>query len=161
MINVKNKKAILMPETLKIILAVVAIVALIYLAVSMYGLLTKKSSIEQARGTLEQVVAKIGILNETMLETKVLVLSPKDWFIVAFSADASRPKSCLGNCVCICEDTGVDDCNAGGLCKEVSKMVIISSADGYIEIDKAFDLTVRAREDLGKGIVNLERGAAK
>lgn len=140
----KNKKGILMPEVLKILLAVICIAALVYLAAGMYGIFIKKNQIEQARGTLEQITAKINTLKEGETTT-VLVLSPKDWFILTFnSAAPAKPKTCLGNCICICEDKGAEGCDAGGLCKAVDKSANIPNEYGYIQIDKAFNLIIGA-----------------
>lgn len=136
----KNKKAILMPEVLKILIAVICIAALIYLAVSLYGLTTKKTKIEQARATLDEMKSKINSLAEGKF-ISMLITSPNDWFIVSFAETAiNKPKLCFGNCVCICEDYDVDGCNSGGLCQSNIDKPINFGDEKYIEIDKIFDL---------------------
>ena len=108
-----------MPEVLKIILAVLGIVALLYLAFSMYGLFTKKAKLEQARGTLDEITAKIDSLKDGE-SGKVIVLSPKDWTLVSFAANAPKPKFCLSDCICICDGTDVEDCQSAGLCRSLT-----------------------------------------
>src|SRR3989304_6755697 len=110
----KSKRAILMPEVLKIILAVLGIVALLYLAFSMYGLFTKKAKLEQARGTLDEITAKIDSLKDGE-SGKVIVLSPKDWTLVSFAANAPKPKFCLSDCICFCVGVVVGVCDGGGV----------------------------------------------
>lgn len=130
-----------MPEMLKILLAVACIIALLYLAVSLYGLTTKKTKIEQSRATLDEIKGKIDSLAENK-SVSMVVTSPNGWFIVSFTSVAqSRPKLCQDNCICICEDWDVDGCNSGGLCKNLDKPVYLGDKK-YIKIDKVFDLEI-------------------
>ena len=113
-----NKKAdFTLTEFMKIILAVVSIGLLLYLAVSLYGLLIKKTDIEQARGSVENLLEKIKSLEEG--ETpKYTLESPKGWYLVYFedggfiwkeegatyinSYKTIPDEDCSKNCLCIC-----------------------------------------------------------
>jgi D-alanyl-lipoteichoic acid acyltransferase DltB (MBOAT superfamily) len=57
--NLYHKKAILMPEVLRIIIAVLCIVLLIMLASNLYSLFTRSSEIEQAKSTLNEIAEPI------------------------------------------------------------------------------------------------------
>jgi len=104
-----SKRGIILPEVLKLILAVVCLLLLAYLAVSVYGLLTKKTELEQARGSLKQLVARLNTL-ENGMEVEHLVLVPQNWYIVNYDYEFVKndpekdlPKKCYGkSCLCIC-----------------------------------------------------------
>lgn len=89
----KNKKAILMPATLKIIIAVMCLLLLAYLSVNLYGVFSHKTEIEQAKATLDNIISHIeGLEKEDT--TKVLIENPVGWRIVAFEKE-----------LCICKPT--------------------------------------------------------
>ena len=74
----RNKGDFTLAETMKIVLAVISIGLLLYLAVNLYGIFTKKSQIEQARETLKQIVENINLLEEGKSKT-FLLESPDKW----------------------------------------------------------------------------------
>lgn len=108
-----KKKAILMPETLKIILAVLAIGVLIYLAVSVFGIFRQQYKFEQAKKTLNNIFEQVSssIEKKDFSPKELLVVSPQDWTIISFPIIYSRgdnsqtfkPEKCLKEyCLCIC-----------------------------------------------------------
>lgn len=112
----KNKKGILMEETLKIIMAVISIVFLVYLSVSLYGIVAQKTKIEQARATIDQIFAEIEVLEDGE-KGDYLVTAPKDWVIMDLKIDKE---------LCICphpskiEKEDVDkECKDQGICRSV------------------------------------------
>jgi len=78
-----KRKAIMLPETLKIIIAIVCIVLLIYLAWSLYDLFIVKSDLAKARETLKQINNEISLLDE-LDERNYLVVSPEKWYFVSY-----------------------------------------------------------------------------
>ncbi len=114
----KNKKAeqFTLAETMKIVLAVLSIGLLLYLAASMYGIFTKKTQIEQARGSIENLIERINSLEEGEIKSYTLE-SPKGWYLVSYtkeivSADANKrmPPQCnQKDCLCLCpiEEGGI------------------------------------------------------
>lgn len=88
--KMRNKKGIVLPTTLKLVIAVLCILVLIYLAASLYSAFIVKSEIAQARATLENIMGKIGSLEEGETE-EYLVVNPKGWYFIGY-----------GNEVCIC-----------------------------------------------------------
>lgn len=131
--SMMNKKAILMEETLKIIIAVVCIIALLYLAFSMYGIFTQKKAIEQARATISNVIDKAAVLKdgESFL---YLVESPKKYYLAVFNRESTprMPSQCLkeATCLCMCEEESVEDCDASRTCKD-SPTMLAKNAEIY------------------------------
>lgn len=101
--KINKKSEILIPETVRIVIAVLCIVILIYLAYKLYSLFTTKTELEQARETLEQIVGKINLLKEGEIYN-YLTLVPSDWFIVYYKQGENSPSICNNkNCLCMCE----------------------------------------------------------
>ncbi len=115
----KSKRGILLPETLKIIIAVLSIILLMILAVKLFNLFTSKTEIEQAKAALEQITNIIEDLDEG--ETaEYLVTGPGSkpnsttgWYLVSYNRDEANikntfniPSKCTENsCLCICKET--------------------------------------------------------
>ncbi len=146
----KNKKAMLIGEGLGMIIAIACILILIYAAGSLYGGITQKTKIEQAKATFDQIVAKIEVLEEGE-KGDYLVTSPKEWYFVVYEENQNMPSQCEGsNCLCICPSNenlekvqagwkmvdslfykrseGIDKCEKEGFCKNVGEKVKIREA---------------------------------
>ena len=74
--NKKGDTQLLMPEVLKVLLGVIAVVLLFILAVKIWEIMSAKTQIEQAKSTLNQIQIAMGNLQEDSKE-EYLVLSPK------------------------------------------------------------------------------------
>lgn len=103
----KNKRGILLPESLRLILALICLVLLIFLAVRLYGLFLGKTEIEQAKASLEQISGIMDNLEDGE-SAKYLVTGPKGWYLVYYnfseiekSSKWGIPRSC-GNSDCLC-----------------------------------------------------------
>lgn len=137
----KNRKAqnFLMPEVLKMIVALACIIILIAVGYVMYGLLTKKTEIEQAKATLNNIIEKIEFIQEGQ-KTEYLMTGPKGGYLVKYAEGQKSPATCKGkNCLCIClgdvnlnyagaknyfnEDEGISICEKRGICKVVDRKV--------------------------------------
>lgn len=104
----KNKKGFLLAEeTLKIIIALIAIIFLAYFLTQIYFAKIKGDKLEQANALLidspENLKLIMNSLNEG--ETKIKdILEPNGWYIFSFSKEV-KPNSCLGEvCLCICDN---------------------------------------------------------
>ena len=75
----KKKAEITTEEVLKIILAVMGLIVLIYLMVSLYGIFGTKTKTQQAKAILEEIENKIKGLSEEHPRDSLLVILPKDW----------------------------------------------------------------------------------
>ncbi|MEK6914311.1 MAG: hypothetical protein AABW83_01550 [Nanoarchaeota archaeon] len=155
-----NKKGILLSEGIRIILAVIALVLLIYLAVQLSGLFIKKSAQEQAKGSMKRLIEEIRVIeNGKKMEAQLFIESPNDWWIIAwpYKEDKRKPNQCKGNyCVCICPVPGkvdfgstlltfensLDYCNNLGVCEDVNKKIktiyeSASTGDKFGDITKS------------------------
>lgn len=105
-------------KLIEIILGIVGFVLLIILAVGIWGLMTKKNDIEQAKSTLEQIFLTIENLQGGNSST-YLVMAPKGWYLVYYNSgvnggvEDSLPSKCRNdsgnfNCLCICPAYGSD-----------------------------------------------------
>ncbi len=131
-----NKKAILISEVLKMILAIGVILLLFIFAAKLLGIFQGKTKIEQATANMDNLERIIKNLKEGE-SNKYILLSPQGWILTGWPNkgafvtqsigrdvesrdspyeivpyDSKFPKGCLSNnwdkCMCICEkeDTG-------------------------------------------------------
>jgi len=127
---------LLAEETLKIILAVIAIGFLAYLLFSIYSTRRESRDLELAKSSLDFFMAEIN-----SEKTEIEIYNPAGWWIASWPYNQIKPNFCsnLGweNCLCIFpkglwskrpESYAEDSDN--GVCKEVSKVIIVSSIGG-------------------------------
>lgn len=119
--EINGKKAILLPETLRIIIAVLCIFLLVYLAINLYGIFTRSSELEQAKATLEGIIGKANALEDGE-SVEYLITGPEKWILLSYSSDNSQGL-CTKNCACICPNFGLTDninhievCRKQGVC---------------------------------------------
>ena len=109
---VKNKNGILMPETLKIILAVMGIFILVFATTSFAGIFIKNTGVKQAEDSLEKIYSAIEQVERGEKEiVEVFLESPKGWFITAWpqTQHEDKPSQCETDyCICICK-TGCEE----------------------------------------------------
>ena len=111
-----NRKGFLLAEeTLKIILAVIAIGFLAYFLVSLYMSNQNSKNLELAEESLTHLVAEIN-----SEKTEVEIYNPKGWYITSWEEEL--PLSCsnvdFDSCLCICDGNDVEDCDDKGTCLE-------------------------------------------
>lgn len=119
----------MMPETAKIILAVLVIIGLIYLAVVLLNIFKDNNRQEQSKATLEEMNSIFNRLSDNE-EKDFTYLAPKDWFIKDIKI--LNPAQSLGECkseycLCFCKDIECNDVNS---CKEFKKDVVIRNVVG-------------------------------
>jgi len=110
-----NKNGFLLAEeTLKIILAVIAIGFLAYLLFSLYQSAKDSKNFELAKESLQFLTSEIN-----SGKTKVDIYNPDSWHISTWSSLAG-PKTCsnLGWewCICICKESTAESCDENGIC---------------------------------------------
>jgi hypothetical protein len=144
----KNKKGFLLAEeTLKIIIAVVCMVFLVYFLTSLYLTNVKNQKVEQAKSVVERIGEIANSVPENPERTD---LSPGGWFLFSFT-EGLKPKQCAGgNCVCICskilipiyEDSRqINECSKNGACKNIAnienfeKIEIKSPSQGVTNVE--------------------------
>jgi len=134
----KNKKANLLPEeVLKIVIAVICIIFLVYLLVSLYYSLTgaeKKKQAEASKDIISKEITRINNIGEKYNAQGILVPNPAGWYIFSFVGEDLKPNLCTKqNCVCICESVILNPfnwrdkaqlkkCDDKGFCSVVSNL---------------------------------------
>lgn len=125
----KNRRGFLLAEeTLKIIIAVICIVFLVYILVAVYNSKTSANKIESAKDMLSRIETIISSLEEGEIESQD-VLNPKGWHLYSFVGE-EKPNSCLGNnCLCICDNALIKmiksqakKCDDDGACLTISNL---------------------------------------
>lgn len=158
-----NKKAedLLTPETLKIIVAVLCIVVLLYLA---YQLVPKKTALAQARENLNKIYFEIQkVVKGEKNQSDFFIESPSNWWVIAwpYKGDSEKPGQCKTlNCVCICpiptiatKANSLKECDNIGVCKDLDLPV---KTMYKAEPVGAYAITVRAVVSfLGKDVENV------
>ena len=112
-----NKRGFLLAEeTLKIIIAVIAIAFLIYFLVSIYFAKVNGDKLVQAASLLTESDESFKIIfnNLSEGETKTRdIIEPKGWELFGFADSELKPNSCAGeNCLCICDGVIWDGFNS-------------------------------------------------
>jgi hypothetical protein len=103
-----NKKGFLLAEeTLKIILAVIAIGFLVYFLFSLYFSNARSEKLSQAEAILKSSPESMKVVIEKVRTTGVseskIVPNPTGWYVFGF-VSGIKPNSCTGqSCLCICE----------------------------------------------------------
>jgi hypothetical protein len=147
----KNKRGFLLAEeTLKIIVAVICILFLVYLLVALYNSNSAEKKIQEAKEVLSRTDSIISSLGDGGSERQDIP-NPKGWHLYSFVGQ-EKPNSCLNdNCLCICGATLIEKlksqsskCDNDGTCLVVQRLAIaeidlkINGADNllFIEIKK-------------------------
>jgi hypothetical protein len=133
----RNKKAIVLPEVLRIIIAVACIILLVYIAAKLYTILTRNHELEQAKSNLETIVSKANSLKEGE-SYEYMITGPKGWRIMAYSNEKK---------VCICpayesdRDKEIQQnllCEKQGACKNVAFIANIGGSNNICKIERKF-----------------------
>lgn len=100
-----NKRGFfLAEETLKIIVAVICLLFLVYILITIYNSSTANKKIEEAEDALERIDAIVSSLKEGEIKSQDIP-NPQGWHLYSF-VDEEKPNSCLNkNCLCICTDS--------------------------------------------------------
>jgi hypothetical protein len=135
-----NKRGILLPETLKMIIAWISIILLVAFVILLYFYTTNDRELEEAQATLTNSSGSIKTAIERVRigatpEEVILINNPVGWSIFTFVGENKKPNFCAGeNCICICNNVLVDDlfgvidsrqlteCDEDGACLVVSDL---------------------------------------
>ena len=143
----KNRNGFLLAEeTLKIVIALIAITFLIYFLASLYFAKVNGANFEQAKRILidssESLKKTIENLNEG--EAREFVFdSPKGWNFITFTEN-EKPNSCDGEkCACICDSAWIK--SQAEKCDEPNKGICVA-----IQNMQSPDLTIEIQSSLTK-----------
>jgi hypothetical protein len=100
-----NKRGFLLAEeTLKIVIAVIAISFLIYFLISIYFANLNGEKKLQAESLIEIIGPKLNNITEGGSDS-VEVFNPQGWYIFSFANYEIKPNLCNNkNCLCICDN---------------------------------------------------------
>ncbi len=152
-----NKRGFLLAEeTLKIILAVIAILFLVYFLFSLYFSNSHSEKLTQAETILKSSPESIKTVIERIKTTKVpeskIVPNPDGWYVFGFISDI-KPNSCAGkNCLCICEK--VSQVSVYSLTQSIKERQINKCLEGVCLIVE--DLKTSFEKEINMDILSLE-----
>ena len=154
-----DKRGNILPEeTLKIIIAVIGIIFLVFLLTSVYFSLTGAQNLKYAVASGELIQNEIQRLNlgGNYSSEGILIPNPSGWNILSYTGN-KKPNSCSGeDCLCICKNILIDifdrqltECDKGGTCSVISGLnnfgkIKIGNSGTWLLIKKAdngFEIT--------------------
>ncbi|MBS3075422.1 hypothetical protein J4429_03090 [Candidatus Pacearchaeota archaeon] len=142
-----DKKGIILKEVITLIISVLCLIILFYLGSQLYGMLIKKSALEQAKANLEQISNTINNLKDGSSGT-FLLTSPKNWFLILYNKGTGL-FSCSGNsCICFCPAETLESCEKEGVCKDFGLNI---DSRPPLKITKFYDLEFVRGGDVIKG----------
>lgn len=123
----KNKNAMILPEeTLKLIIGVIILIALLSLLAAIYYILTSDRDLELAEKSLENLLIS---LDSGQKETKIF--NPTNWQILSWSVSENEqsnfPDPCPlqgKSCVCFCSN---GECSAEKVCSSSNLQIEVGS----------------------------------
>ena len=99
----KNKKGFMLGEyTLKIIIAVLCLLLLVYLLFSLYNNSKEERDLKLAKATLEDLGGKMEKAKEDGSIENVALLNPQAYSLGYWNQGEKGPEGCYGNCLCLC-----------------------------------------------------------
>lgn len=148
-------------ETLKIIIAVIGIVFLVFLLTSVYFNLTGAQDQKYAEGSMNNIFVKeVARINagEEVNQQGIQIPNPAGWYLFSFTDD-KKPNLCSGqNCACICKnilinvfDRQLKECDGKGVCSVIPNLksfdkIKIENSGTFISVQKINGEIVIARK---------------
>ena len=155
----KNRKGILISETMDMVVAIIGIVILVYFAINFIGIFLQNTSSEQAQKSLIKISNEIAYIESGQkTESEFFLESPSDWGITAWPHKEYKesPVKCEGEyCICVCpiktiQDNLLDKCNEKGVCKtSLRKIQTLTTGGGeyHLFIQKMIFLKIYRQEN--------------
>jgi len=141
-----NKRGNMLAEyTLKVIIAAMSLLLLIYLLFALYSSFTQKQNFDRAEATLDGLDEKMIDARNLNEKQSHVLLEPNGWVLLSYTS-GKKPDECQDNCICLCEAKGtgswkrayiwaqdqIEKCNLRGVCKDYSEDL----SDFEIELDE-------------------------
>ena len=151
--NKINKRGMLLAEeTLKMVIAVIVIVFLVYFLVNLYMGKLKDDTLKKSELLLiksDQSIKNV-IDNLKEGESKSMILQEISWHLFSFTGNSEKPNSCTGkSCLCICDEVigedpfgfvkQVNECNKNGVCAIIPNL---KNEELNIELQKDFSTEI-------------------
>src|SRR3989344_8481143 len=132
----KNKKGIVLENTLSVIIAVLGLLLLIYSAYYLYNKLTTNIETESAKNIANLIEKKINTLPDNQ-EANITIqgVNGENWNLISFNTDnINKPNKCFFNsCLCVCKgDASLKEnqgkiCQDTGFCRKINKDILINN----------------------------------
>lgn len=129
-LKITNKKAenMVLTESLKLVIAVLCLLLLVYLSWNLYNMFTTKSGLTQAKETMNQIADKIEGLKTG--KDDYMIVAPKDWYLI------KNEKK-----LCVCEKKYVlepaDNCCVKGAFRVLEKEFSFDSICSFSPLDRS------------------------
>ena len=156
---IKDIRGMLAEHTLKMIIAIIVILGLVYLLVALYFGVKETKSLEQAEASVNNFTDAVNTnktsLNFSKPATNGLAPFVTHWWFFIWPNDEVMPNSCLNlgweNCACICgikSYGGItmkgasEACDERGICRELKEQFTLNGERkfGIFEIRNAFEI---------------------
>jgi len=122
-----SKGFLLASETVKIVIAVICIIFLVFFLTQLYFSKVAEEKGRQATSALidstQSIKNSINHVKETKVSETYFFQNPIAWYVFSFIGDEKKPNSCSNiNCICICEDVAdyfdrqITYCDEDGAC---------------------------------------------
>lgn len=138
-----DKRGLLMLEQIiKLLIAVIVISLIIYAGVTLFRTYIGRPGEMKAKGTLNKVVQTLEKANESGITEKLLIYTPKGWYIVAFDSDQNenhkfkKPSVMFNkNCVCVCQGGLIRKICRSEICREIKMPLKKVNEQAFIKIE--------------------------
>ena len=130
-------------DTLKIVLAILVVIVLVWVLTEIYYSRINSEKLKQAKSILIDSPQSIKLEIQSLANdenTDFHLQSPQSWYLFSFTHE-KKPNSCLNqNCMCICDnvidisDRQIKECDKSGVCLKVGNLIGFEE----IKIDKQF-----------------------
>jgi len=128
----RKKGFLLAEETLKIILAVIAIGFLAFFLTSLYFNSINNQKLKQAQTSIERIS---DVINNLQVEIEDVDITPPGWHLFSFVGE-EKPNSCSGeNCLCICNNVFLGLGSQTEKCAEKGVCEIVENLQGFEDIE--------------------------
>lgn len=135
----KNRKGFLLAEeTLKMIIAVIAIGFLAYFLTALYFNSVNSQKLRQAQNSIDRIS---DVINNLQVEIENVDITPPGWHLFSF-VSREKPNSCSGeNCLCICNNVFLGFGSQTEKCTEKGVCEIVENLQGFEDIEIKTPLT--------------------
>lgn len=147
--SIKNKKAfeILGENVVNLVIAVLAIMVLIYLGVKLYGTFSEKNEIEVAQNRVNTFAVEYNeFIKSNEINYTFIIFGPRNWWITSYpKLNEFTPEACkdYNYCLCICKYQCKDKMTA---CASIESKYDISEDKGYIMKEIPYTLSLVKNE---------------
>ena len=158
---IPDKNGLLLAEqTLKMIIALISILFLVYFLTALYfGKIKEEKRVQAVDRLIDSTGSlKVSLDNLALGDSKTeLIEQPFGWVIYTFTGTGTKPQACgRDNCLCICDnewnfrgdarDEYIQECNENGACLDLAKLKNYEK-ELIIEIVKGVEINIEKNSE--------------